>query len=230
MANVLHTATENAIPNHKANDNRNSKKRGRVPWNEEIGQASRRSKDAFHRWKMDGSPKETGDALYKEMKESKKILRQKQRQAAARIRENKYNDIMESADFNQQLFYKLIREQRTTRSDETDTIVIDDMVLNEDECILNGWNTHFQRLSTPDPGMENTEDPSAMECTLIEEILKDPIKRKEIPEITTTTAEEAIQKLAKWKAPDHMGLTAEHFKKGGQTIVSYTAALLNAAK
>jgi hypothetical protein len=53
------------------------------------------------------------------------------------------------------------------------------MVLSEDECILNGWNTHFQRLSTPDPGIENTEDPSAMECTLIEEILKDPKKRKE---------------------------------------------------
>jgi regulator of protease activity HflC (stomatin/prohibitin superfamily) len=86
---------------------------------------------------MNGSPKEPSNALYKEMKESKKTLRQKQQQAAARIRENKYNDIMESADFNQQLFYKLIREQRTTRSDETDTIIIDDMVLNEDECILN---------------------------------------------------------------------------------------------
>jgi hypothetical protein len=32
-----------------------------------------------------------------------------------------------------------------------------------------------------------------MECTLIEEILKDPKKRKEIPDITTTTTEEAIQ-------------------------------------
>jgi hypothetical protein len=64
----------------------------------------------------------------------------------------------------------LVLEQRTTRSNETDTIIIDDMVLSEDECILNGWNTHFQRLSTPDPGIENTEDPSAMECTLIEEI------------------------------------------------------------
>jgi hypothetical protein len=63
-----------------------------------------------------------------------------------------------------------------------------------------------QRLSTPDPGIENTEDPSAMECTLIEEILKDPKKRKEIPDITTTTTEQAIQKLAKGKAPDHMSL------------------------
>jgi hypothetical protein len=36
-----------------------------------------------------------------------------------------------------------------------------------------------------------------MECTLIEEILKDPKKRKEIPDITTTctTTEQAIQKV-----------------------------------
>ena len=62
-------STENAIPNHKANGNRNSKKRGRAPWNEEIGQASRRTKQAFHRWKIDGSIKEPRNALYKEMKE-----------------------------------------------------------------------------------------------------------------------------------------------------------------
>jgi hypothetical protein len=69
LGNVLHTATENAMPNYKANDNQNSKKRGRAPWNEEIGQASRGTKQAFHRWKMDGSPKEPSNALYKEMKE-----------------------------------------------------------------------------------------------------------------------------------------------------------------
>ena len=54
--------------------------------------------------------------------------------------------------------------------------------------------------------------------------------KKEERDITTTTTEEAIQKLAKGKAPDHMGLTAEHFKKGGKTIANYTAALLKAAK
>jgi hypothetical protein len=50
-------------------------------------------------------------------------------------------------------------------------------------------------------------------------------KEERIPDITTTTTEQAIQKLAKGKAPDHMGLTAEHFKKGGKTIANYTAAL-----
>jgi hypothetical protein len=75
-------------------------------------------------------------------------------------RENKYNDIIESADFNQHLFYKLIREQRTTRSEETDTIIIDDMVLSEDECMLNGWNTHFQRLTLYNKFLGSFGEPS----------------------------------------------------------------------
>jgi hypothetical protein len=37
--------------------------------------------------------------------------------------------------------------------------------------------------------------------------------KKEERDITTTTTEEAIQKLAKGKASDHMGLTAEYLKK-----------------
>jgi len=83
------------------------------------------------------------------MKASKKVVRQKQRQASSKIRESKYNIIMESAEFNQHLFYKLIREQRSTGQTDTDIIVIDDMILNTDEMILNGLNAHFERLSTP---------------------------------------------------------------------------------
>jgi hypothetical protein len=83
------------------------------------------------------------------MKASKKVVRQKQRQASSKIRESKYNIIMESAEFNQHLFYKLIREQRSTGQTDTDIIVIDDMILNTGEMILNRWNAHFERLSTP---------------------------------------------------------------------------------
>ena len=51
--------------------------------------------------------------------------------------------------------YKLIREQRSTFQTDTDIIFIDDMILNTDEKILNGWNAHFERLSTPDINHHN---------------------------------------------------------------------------
>jgi len=137
---------------------------------------------------------------------------------------------MESAEFNQQLFYKLIREQRSTGQTDTDIIVIDDMILNTDEMILNGWNAHFERLSTPDISHHNNMDYSELECELIEQIIIDPKKRKKLPDITTGEVKKAICKLANGKAPDHLGMTAEHYKIGGNIISEYIAGILNKIK
>ena len=85
---------------------------------------------------------------------------------------------MESAEFNQHLIYKLKREQRSTGQTDTDIIVIDDMILNTYEMILNGWNAHFERLSTPDYDISphNNMDYSELECELIEQIIIDSKK------------------------------------------------------
>ena len=139
---------------------------------------------------------------------------------------------MESAEFNQQLFYKLIREQRSTGQTDTDIIVIDDMILNTDEMILNGWNAHFERLSTPDISHHNNMDYSELECELTEQIIIDPKKRKKLSDITTAEVKKkkAICQLANGKAPDHLGMTAEHYKKGGNIISKYIAGILNKIK
>ena len=87
------------------------------------------------------------------------------------------------------------------------------------------FKTHFERLGTPNNTEEHNQD-----FPLIVEILTDPCQRKEIPDITHDQVEKAIGKLANKKAPDHLGLTAEHFKKGGDAIVNYTTSLLNTIK
>jgi hypothetical protein len=92
---------------------------------------------------------------------------------------------MESAEFNQQLFYKLIREQRPTGQTDTGIIVIDDMILNTDEMILNDWNAHFERLGTPDISHHNNMDYSELECELIEQIIIDLKKHRKLLDITT---------------------------------------------
>jgi hypothetical protein len=85
---------------------------------------------------------------------------------------------MESAEFNQQLFYKLIREQRPTGQTDTDIIVIDEMILND-------WNAHFERLGTPDISHHNNMDYSELECELIEQIIIDLKKHRKLLDITT---------------------------------------------
>jgi len=71
LTNVLHSATENAIPNHK------NLRTGKALWNEEIGQASKHAKTAFHHWKTEGAIKDNINKSYNDMKASKKVLRQK---------------------------------------------------------------------------------------------------------------------------------------------------------
>jgi hypothetical protein len=47
---LFHSATENAIPNHKNLRTGRAKMKGKPLWNEEIGQASKHAKTAFHHW------------------------------------------------------------------------------------------------------------------------------------------------------------------------------------
>ena len=185
LTNVLHSATGNAIPNHKNLRTGRAKMKGKALWNEEIGQASKHAKTAFHHWKTEGALKDNNNKSYNDMNASKKVLRQIQRQASSKIRESKYDSIMESAEFNQQLFYKLIREQRPTGQTDTGIIVIDDMILNTDEMILNDWNAHFERLGTPDISHHNNMDYSELECELIEQIIIDLKKHRKLLDITT---------------------------------------------
>jgi hypothetical protein len=54
-----------------------------------FGQASKHAKTAFHHWKTEGAIKENNNKSSNDMKASKKVLRQKQRQASSKIRESK---------------------------------------------------------------------------------------------------------------------------------------------
>lgn len=66
------------------------------------------------------------------MKQSKKLVRQKQRQARARCRDKKYCDIMESLEYN----HKLVNEQRKSKNSETEILIIDGTEITEDNNIM----------------------------------------------------------------------------------------------
>ena len=228
LTNVLHEAGATSIP-HYAPNSTHTKTKGRIPWNYEIEEASKRSKEAFHKWKTAGRPKSDEDNLYNNMKTTKKKLRKLQRQAEARIKENKYNKIMESAEFNQDLFHKLIREQRATSSCYTDLIIVEGETLSEDKDILNGWRHHFQTLATPVESPSYSKAFGSMvdlECLLIEDIITN--SANSLSPIDDESISKAINKLSSGKAPDHLGITAEHLKIGGNKITSFIKHLINA--
>ena len=196
----------------------------------EIGEASTNSKVAFYKWKQSGTPRDPDNQEHKNMKQSKKLLWQKQRQARARCRDKKYCDIMESSEYNQKLLYKLVNEQRKSKNSETEILIIDGTEITEDNNIIETWKTHFEGLSTPidKPYFDQRQNTLiTIEYLVIKSLLTDPRNRKLIPEIMAEDIEKAIFKLKNGKAPDHLGLTAEHLKHGRNAVINYITDILN---
>lgn len=67
-----------------------------------------------------------------------------------------YEQIMESAEFNQKLFHKIIRTQRTIRTATAEILIVDGKELTQSEDILDGWKHHFETLGTPQQTSANT--------------------------------------------------------------------------
>jgi hypothetical protein len=115
------------------------------------------------------------------MKQSKKLLRQKQRQARARCRDKKYCDIMESSEYNQRLLYKFVNEQRKSKNSETEILIIDGTEITEDNTIIEAWKTHFEGLGTPidKPHFDQRHNTLInLEYLVIKTLLTDPRNRK----------------------------------------------------
>ena len=69
--------------------------------------------------------------------------------AISRIRDYDHDEIMQAQSYEQLLFNKLIRDQRSTKSTNTDTPTIDGSTMVGDEQVLHGFANYFEDLTTP---------------------------------------------------------------------------------
>ena len=91
----------------------------------------------------------------------KKNIRSEQRRQAADRREHEQKEIMSASKDDNQLFFKLIRKQRSTPPGSTELLVNDNLI-TDNEDLLNAWADHFQHLATP---TENSKFDAAFETT-----------------------------------------------------------------
>lgn len=92
------------------------------------------------------------------------------------------------------------------------------------ENILEGWKKHFETLATPAENDTKNYTNTEFDLDLIYEICTEMNNELNFSE---KELEEAIRSLNSKKAPDVYGLTAEHLKYGGSTLVNYLTELLN---
>ncbi|WAR28896.1 LOW QUALITY PROTEIN: LORF2-like protein, partial [Mya arenaria] len=225
LENVLHSATNEAIPGHQKPT---SKPRGKGIWSPEIQAASRRAKVAFGRWKDGGKSRDTSNNLYSEMRNNKKYLRRAQRQHAANKRNSLYEEIMESHNVDSKAFFKLINKQRSQPQHHTETLLTDSGLVTSESEILDTWKEHFNTLATPScrPHYDNTFKRTVeLEMLCIEDLIENKDATTQCR--TTQQVEKAISQLKNNKAEDARGLTAEHFKLSSQAVVKYVTRIIN---
>jgi len=226
LKEIVDRATQASIPGFCPN--KPKKKKGyHKPYGQHIRDASKRSKEAWWQWKLEGAPVDHNHPTKNAMKEAKRDLRKAQRVERALQRRRELEEIMQAKD-SSAMFHRLIRKQRTTTNTGTNCLVVNGISLTTPEDIMKGWASHFETLATQktDPRYDDSYLLQT-ECD-IETI--DSIIHAKGEDITPANEEEvqsAIAKLNNNKAPDYLGFTAEHLKLGGEALHRYIAKLVN---
>ena len=139
-----------------------------------------------------------------------------------------YRDIMEANSDDKQLFYRLIKKQREGKTRKISKLVVNDVNLQEDDKIREGWAAYFNNLSTAnsDPNFDHDYKLQVDTDILnIEQIASQD--KQSLISLDLETIEETINKMKNRKSPDGDGIMAEHFKFGGMVLLEFLQKLFN---
>ena len=178
-------------------------------------------KKAFWEWKEAGRP-EASHPLSIRKSKTKSKFRKVQRLEAATKRQHLYSQIMASSKEDTKMFHKLIQKQRNNHQLNTSEIYWNDSSLTTSDEIRQGFFQYFQALAKPD------DDPSfdvihKKQVELDFLIIQDITSKDENQTVTITIEDvtKAVSGLNRGKAPDIMGIGAEHFQYAGDIVISY---------
>jgi hypothetical protein len=204
------------------------RKTGNPIWNAQIAAASAAKKLAHHRWKKAGRPNHENDPTVVERKKARAKFRQELRHEVARRRESRLQEIMDTEANDRTTFYKLVKEQRQTKSSGPAELLVQGQVYKEDKEMCDGWKLHFEQLATPS-AKKIFDDAYKKSCDLDILTLKDlaSMEKDVISNFSYAKVQKSISSLNTNKAPDPHGLTAEHLKYATPLTIGRLQLLLN---
>ena len=159
-----------------------------------------------------------------EKERTKAKLRGAQRREIVLQRNMNMDEIMNAQCRDIKTFYKLVNSYRKRPSVQIEELIVGDETYTTPENILEGWKNHFETLATPAKNYTKNYTNTEFDLDLIYEIYTEMNNELNFSE---KELEKAIRSLNSKKAPDVYGLTAEHLKYGGSTLVNYLTELLN---
>ena len=131
-----------------------------------------------------------------------------------------YRDIMNASSEDKQLFYRLIKIQREGKTRKLSKLIIDDLHLQEDDKIREGWATYFTNLSMAknDPNFDiDYKYHVDSDIAIIEELAAAESDRS--IELNLENLGKIIYEMKNGKSPDGDGIMSEHLKYGGNLLL-----------
>ncbi|KAK3098774.1 hypothetical protein FSP39_022998 [Pinctada imbricata] len=134
---------------------------------------------------------------------------------------------MESESHNQRLFYKLIKKQRSGPQMKLSRLFVNDVHLNTEDEIREGWAEYFEELSRPK--IIETFDVEYKEQVetdkkCIQQTCEAQQDRSKL-DLTHEHILEVVTKLKNGKSADENNITGESIKFGGSVLIDYLQIL-----
>ena len=202
IVDILHKAAE-SIPKSKCVSHL------KPFWNNELNELKGDKMVWFNRWMIEGRTKSPDNHVRQEMLRSKKVF--------------------SKGEINHKDFWRLLKKSREGCKVRVNTIRNQQgVVVYEVNEILEVWRTHFDRLSTPKScdSYDRAHYQHVTRCVRELLALNDESPFLSQP-ITELEVERAIKKLNNNKSPGYDGITSEHVKYAGHSLIRALSLLYN---
>ena len=116
-------------------------------------------------------------------------------------------------------FYKLIRRNKGDSRSQVSSLIVDGQEISSPEQQRKSFAQYYEELSVPKN--ENYDSAFLELCTVRHELISQYCDENPmtLDPITKSEVKEAISRLNTKKAPDEFGLTAEHLKHAGNSLI-----------
>ena len=122
------------------------KRKKKLPlWNDDIAAAVKRSKSAYREWKAAGSPRNPSNPYVQHRKEACTLMRRVIRRQVYLDKQDKHNQLMQVNDSYMKTFFRLVNQQRSTRSTATEMLLFKDKAHTSTEEVAEAFSQHFQK-------------------------------------------------------------------------------------
>ena len=198
------------------------RRKGRYPWLHDYLPLVKEIKHLFWKWKNEGRCKES--ALYRKIKERKKVLRSMQRQNEAAKRDDLMRKVTTATYEDKKLMFSIIRSQRSTRSSLPDTMNFKEPVSHP----VDGWADYYEDLAADKPyhsfdSQYLVEMRKKYHTIALMNMNHDPPSP-----VTEEDIQNHLKSLKINKAADVFGMTAEHLKYAAPSLIRILTKITNA--